>query len=255
MMQKIDELAISLQELRLPIFAKQYAAIAKACEVESRSHVEFLKELVNLEIEERYNKLIARLFKQSKLPRTKDLKDFDYTRIPKLSKSQIDELAEGGFIDHCQNILIFGNPGTGKTHLSIALARKWCMAGRKVLFTTAAELIQELLKAKNNTKLNELVKKINRFDVLIIDDISYIACDRSETDVLFLLLASRYESKSMLITSNLQFAKWNTIFKDEMTTTAAIDRLIHHSIILELNTDSYRKESAKSNAKISKQSK
>ena len=125
------------------------------------------------------------------------------------------------------------------------LTREWCNAGRKVLFKTAAELLQELLKAKASLRSNEYTNKINQYEVLVIDDISYIPCERSEADLLFLLLSSRYENKSIVITSNLAFAKWDSIFKDNMTTAATIDRLVHHSIILKLNAESYRKASAK----------
>ena len=161
-----------------------------------------------------------------------DLDGFDYLFI-------------GDFIDRGDNLLIFGNPGTGKTHLSIALTREWCNAGRKALFVTAAELIQELLKAKNSLRWNEYTNKINSNEILVIDDISYTACERHEADLLFLLLSSRYERKTIVITSNLPFANWGKIFKDNMTTAAAIDRLVHHSIILKLNAESYRKETAK----------
>ena len=141
--------------------------------------------------------------------------------------------------------MIFGNPGTGKSHLSIALAREWCQQGRKYLYTTAASLVQDLLVAKSKMSLNNLIKKLDRFEVLIIDDISYIPYERAESDVLFVLLAQRYEQRSIVITSNLVFSGWSQIFKDEMSTNAAIDRLVHHSTILELNSESYRIKAAK----------
>lgn len=143
-------------------------------------------------------------------------------------------------MERYENILIFGNPGTGKTHLSIALAREWCLQGHRVYYTSAAALVQQLLQAKQQLKLTQLIKRFDRYEVLLIDDISYIPYERSETDVLFQLLAERYEMRSTLITSNLPFIKWETLFKDEMTTAATIDRLVHHSVILELNAESYR---------------
>lgn len=229
-----------LQNLSLTTFAKSYQSVAEEFERDKKTYADYLQELALRETEYRYQKRVDRLLKQAKLPRNKLLNDFEIGRIPGLSPTRIQQLANGEFMDRYENILIFGNPGTGKTHLSIGLAREWSLLGKRVFYSTAANLVQQLLQAKLALKLEQMIKKFDRFDVLLIDDISYVPYDRQETDVLFNLLAARYEMRSVLITSNLPFAKWNTIFKDEMTTTAAIDRLIHHSEILELNTESYR---------------
>jgi DNA replication protein DnaC len=236
-----------LSNLKLPICLKDYLEVAQRCEKEKLSHVEFFYEILQRESDYRMQKKIDKLVKSAQLPRDKLLSDFDMTRIPGLAPSQIIQLAEGEFIDRYGNVLIFGNPGTGKTHLSIGLAREWCLSGRRVCFYTAASLVQQLLQAKQVLKLEQFIKKLDRFELLIIDDISYVPFERHETDVLFTLMAARYEMRSLLITSNLPFSKWNSIFKDEMTTNAAIDRLVHHAVILELNTSSYRSECAKRN--------
>ncbi len=234
-----------LKNLCLPTFASCYQQLAEDFEAEQKTYLDYLYELTLREMEHRHNQRITRLLKQAKLTRDKLLINFDINRIPGLSPSKIQHLAKGEFTRGAENIIIFGNPGTGKTHLSIALAREWCLQGRRVLYQTAASLVQQLLEAKANLKLRQFIKKLDYFEVLLIDDISYVPYSREETDVLFTLLAERYEMRSVLITSNLAFAQWNSIFKDEMTTSAAIDRLVHHSTILELNAESYRVAEAK----------
>lgn len=234
-----------LAMLKLPICLKDYQALAERCEKDKVPYVEFLYDLILRESDYRNQKRIDKLVKAARLPRDKLLSDFDMTRIPGLAPSQIGHLAEGEFIDRYGNVLIFGNPGTGKTHLSIALAREWCLSGRRVCFYTAAHLVQQLLQAKAALKLEQFIKKMDRYEMLIIDDISYVPFEKNETDVLFTLMAARYEMRSLMITSNLPFSKWDAIFKDEMTTNAAVDRLVHHAVILELNTSSYRSECAK----------
>jgi DNA replication protein DnaC len=160
---------------------------------------------------------------------------------------QVRSLLEGSFVDHKENILAFGNPGSGKTHLLCAIGQELIRKGRKVYFTPCSLLVQELLRAKKELDLSRFLKKLSRYDALIIDDIGYVQQDRSEMEVLFTLLADRYERGSVMITSNLPFSKWEQIFKDPMVTAAAIDRLVHHSVILELNIESYRMEVAKKN--------
>ena len=158
---------------------------------------------------------------------------------------QLNALRDGMFIDRHENVLAFGNPGSGKTHLLCALGQELIHRGHRVLFATCSLLVQELLVAKRELRLARLLKRLSKFRPLIIDDLGYVQQNREEMEVLFTLLADRYERGSVMLTSNLPFSKWEQIFKDPMTTAAAIDRLVHHSIILELNVPSYRLEHSK----------
>ena len=241
----MSSLEVFLKDLNLKAFKQHYQLVASRYEKDNLSMEAFLYELCQLEVNVRQEAKIKRLIKNAKLPRDKHLEDFNFERLPGLSKSEVMRLSKGNFIDKAENILIFGNPGTGKTHLSIALAREWCLLGRRVKFYSAADLVQDLLLAKKKMEMSRFLKRLSQFEVLIVDDISYMPFDKRETDVLFHLLSQRYEMKSIVITSNATFDQWGKIFKDEMTTTAAIDRVIHYSTIFELNAPSYRMENAK----------
>jgi DNA replication protein DnaC len=192
---------------------------------------------------------VARLIKSSKLPLEKTLNTFELNRLPLKIRRQVKVLSDGGFADRSENILAFGKPGSGKTHLLCGICHELARQGRKVYFGTCDLMVQELLRAKGELVLDKLLKKLGKFDVLMIDDFGYVKQNREEMEVLFTLLAYRYERGSVLITSNLPFSKWEVIFKDPMTTAAAIDRLVHHSVILELNVPSYRAEQARKRKK------
>jgi len=170
---------------------------------------------------------------------------FDRKRLSGALQTLVDHLREGSFVDRNENVLAFGNPGSGKTHLLCAIGQELLQQGRRILFTPCNLLVQDLLRAKRDLKLASVLKKLSRYHALIIDDIGYVQQSREEMEVLFTLLADRYERGSVMLTSNLPFSRWEQIFKDPMTTAAAIDRLVHHSVILELNLPSYRLEESK----------
>lgn len=234
-----------LKELFLGTIRKCHADIALQAQQDSLSYQEYLLELAEKECITRRNNRIERNLRDSKLPRDKNLDTFDLKRIPTKVAQQVSLLKEGAFVEHQENILAFGNPGSGKTHLLCALGQELIRSGKKVYFAPCSLLVQDLLKAKEELQLKRLLKKLSKYHALIIDDIGYVQQDRAEMEVLFTLLADRYERGSVMITSNLPFSKWERIFKDPMVTAAAIDRLVHHSVILELNIPSYRMNAAK----------
>lgn len=240
-----QELDAGLKELRMPTVRACYREQAEMARRESLSYERYLLELLRREREERYHNRIRRWLRQSGLPLEKTLDGFDRGRLPVKLNRQLSVLLEGGFLDRKENVLAFGPPGSGKTHLLCALGQELIHQGRRVLFRPCSLLVQELLIAKRDLTLARLLKRLTKYDTLIIDDIGYVQQSREEMEVLFTLLADRYERGSVMITSNLPFSKWEQIFKDPMTTAAAIDRLVHHSIILELNLPSYRLEASK----------
>lgn len=234
-----------LRELHLPTIRNSYEEQARQAEKESLSYEQYLLEVCERESQERQTKRIDRLLRQSCLPLEKSLEAFDLKRLPAKLARQVQNLRQGDAVERKENLLAFGNPGSGKTHLLCGLAQELVRAGRRVLFTTSTLLVQDLLVAKRDLKLSRVLKRLSRHDVLLIDDLGYVQQSREEMEVLFTLLADRYERGSVWLTSNLPFSKWESIFKDAMTTAAAIDRLVHHSVILELNLPSYRLEAAK----------
>ena len=234
-----------LAELRLSTMRQQYTESAQQASQESLSYESYLEGLAEREVECRRHKRIGRLLRDSRLPLEKSLNSFDLARLPNTLVQQVRSLLDGQFLDRTENILAFGNPGSGKTHLVCAIGQSLVQQGHKVYFSTCSLLVQELLRAKRDLALDKALKKFSKYEVLIIDDIGYVQHNRQEMEVLFSLLAYRYERGSVMITSNLAFSQWESIFKDPMTTAAAIDRLVHHSVILELNLKSYRIEAAK----------
>ena len=229
----------------MPTIRRSYEEVAGQARADSWSYEQYLLELLNLECDVRLQNRIHRNLSISKLPLSKTFENFDKKRLPAKVANHLNVLVNGSFLSRSENILAFGNPGSGKTHLLCAIGHALIECGKKVLFITCGQLVQDLLIAKRELEITKKLKKLSKFDAVIIDDIGYVQQSQEEMEVLFTFLADRYEQGSLMITSNLPFSKWEQIFKDPMTTAAAIDRLVHHSVILELNIDSYRMEQAK----------
>ena len=242
---KAGELKACLKELHLPTVQACHGELADSARREGLSYEAYLLEVMQRECQLRRQQRTERLLRESRLPVDKNLSAFDLKRLPGKVSAVVRTLMEGSFVDRKENVLAFGNPGSGKTHLLCAIGQELVRAGRSVYFRSTNLLVQELLLAKRELKLPRMIKKLSRYQALILDDLGYVQQSREEMEVLFTLLAERYERGSVLITSNLPFSKWESIFKDAMTTAAAIDRLVHHSVILELNLPSYRVEQAK----------
>jgi len=239
-----EQIVHCLKQLHMPTIRSCYEQIADQARKESFSYEQYLLELLKLECDGRRQNRIARNLRASKLPPSKTFDNFDKKRLPAKVATHLNVLIDGSFLNRCENVLAFGNPGSGKTHLLCAIGHELIEQGRRVLFIPCSQLVQDLLIAKRDLEMSKLLKKLSRYDTVIIDDIGYVQQSRQEMEVLFTFLADRYERSSLMITSNLPFSKWEQIFKDPLTAAAAIDRLVHHSVILELNIASYRMEQA-----------
>jgi DNA replication protein DnaC len=239
-----DGVEVLLRSLRLPSFVECHGEVSAKAEKQGWSFGQYLYHLAEQELADREQRRIERLLKQSKLPSSKTLATLDLSHLPTKVRRQVPTLCEGGFVERAENVLSFGLPGRGKTHLACAIGHELVTRGYSVLFTPTYQLVQKLLVAKRDLALENLLRRLDRFDVVICDDLGYVQQERDEMEVLFTFLGERYERRSVMITSNLVFSKWDRIFKDPMTTAAAIDRVVHHSTILELTGPSVRNEEA-----------
>jgi len=240
----LEALAVLLRALKLPTVARHAEEVADKAEHEGWSFAQYLRHLMALEVEERRRRRIERNQRDSELPAEKTLATLDRKRLPATAAKMVPTLCEGAFLGRGDNVLLFGLPGRGKTHVACAIGHDLVRRGHRVLFTPTYALVQRLLAAKRDLRLEEELGVLDGFDAVILDDIGYVQQNRDEMEVLFTFLAERYERKSVLITSNLVFSEWDRIFKDPMTTAAAIDRLVHHAVILELTGKSKRAEDA-----------
>jgi DNA replication protein DnaC len=238
-------LPVLLTQLRLPTVARLWPVLTETADRESWPAAKTLAALMEHEVAERARRRTARHLLEARLPAGKTLDCFDFTAVTSISKARVTALAEGdSWLDQGTNILLFGPPGVGKSHLAAALGHAMIDAGYRVLFTRTTDLVQQLQTARQELKLATAIEKLDKYHLLVLDDLSYVQKSQAETSVIFELISARYERRSLLITANQPFGAWDAIFPDPAMTVAAIDRLVHHSIILEMNTGSYRRKSA-----------
>ena len=242
----LASLPVLLRSMCLGEMARELDRITEQAGRAGWSHEQYLRTLCDVELCGRAERRQQRLLKESHLPEGKTMSGLEQERLPLRVRRQVAALLDGRFVEQAENVLAFGLPGRGKSHLCCAIARELIVTkGYRALFITAVQLVEQLLVAKRDLRLDAVLRKLDGFEIIVLDDIGYIQQSRDEMEVLFTFLSERYERRSLMITSNLVFSQWDRIFKDPLTTAAAIDRLIHHSIILELDGDSYRMQHAK----------
>jgi DNA replication protein DnaC len=238
-------LMLLLTELRLPTIKSLYVAFAEQADKEGWPAARLLAVLTEHEVAERARRRIERHLCEARLLPGKTLENFDFNAVPMVSKAQVNALsAADGWLDEGANLILIGPPGAGKSHLAAAIGLALVENGYRVLFTRTTDLVQKLQVARRELALQAAIDKLHKYHLLILDDLAYVSKDQAETSVLFELISARYELRSLLITANQPFGEWNKIFPDPAMTLAAVDRLVHHSTIFELNVDSYRRRTA-----------
>jgi DNA replication protein DnaC len=243
----IDEarLGIMLNELRLPTIKTLWSQFAEQADREGWPAARFLSAIAEHELAERDRRRIERHLAEAHLPPGKTLDSFAFDAVPMVSKAQVMAMTAGdSWLAKGANILLFGPPGGGKSHLAAAIGLALIENGRRVLFTRTTDLVQKLQVARRELQLESAIAKLDKFDLLILDDLAYVTKDQAETSVLFELVSARYERRSIMITANQPFGEWNRVFPDPAMTLAAVDRLVHHATIFEMNVESYRRRSA-----------
>ena len=238
-------LPLLLKQLRLTSFSRHWETLLEQCTQRSWNSAQYLTALCEQELADRHSRRISRYAKESQLPSGKTLSSFDFTQVPELKAEQLEAFTTGtDWVHQARNLLLFGASGVGKTHLAAAIGHGLTEQGIRVRHYTTTALVQQLQQAREQLRIEDALQKLDKYRVLILDDFGYVKKSDQETYVLFELIAHRYETGSLIITSNQPFSEWDRIFPDEMMTVAAIDRLVHHANLIEVRSDSYRRKAA-----------
>lgn len=238
-------LAHHLKALKLPTFLREYDKLARQCAADGVDHPRYLLRLAELELIERERRTVERRIKEARFPAVKSLDSFDFTAISSLNKTLVLELARSEYVARRENIVAVGNSGTGKSHIALGLGLAACQKGLSVGFVTAAALVHELLEARDEKRLLRLQRQLAGYKLLIIDELGYVPLSPTGAELLFEVFSQRYERGATIVTSNLPFDEWTSVFGSERLTGALLDRLTHHVHILEMNGDSYRLKQSK----------
>lgn len=229
-----------LKKLRLPSVQRHYRKLASQAAQNNLTHEQFLLALLEEENRNREENTRKSRIRQARFPSLKTLEQYDFSALPSLNKPLILKLAQGEYLSKAENVVFLGSSGTGKTHLATAMGMEACRQGKRVAFYTAAELVNLLQEAQAQYRLSRVEQKLNTLDLLLVDELGYLALDENGVKLLFSVFASRYERKSTIVTTNLPFEQWEQVFKDAAMTAALVDLLTHHCHLLEMNGDSYR---------------
>jgi len=244
-MAKVESLPVLLKELKLSGFSRHWQALSQKALDEQWSCEQYLAQLCDQEVSERYQRRLQRYTREAQLPPGKPLSQFDFDAVEGITQANVNALvSQPQWVKQASNLLLFGPSGVGKTHLAAGIAYGLLEQGIRVRFSSATHLVQSLQQARESLVLSEALARLDKYDVLVIDDIGYVKKSDQETQALFELIAHRYEAGSLIITSNQPFSDWDQIFGDNMMTVAAIDRLVHHARILEIKAESYRKKAS-----------
>ena len=241
-----------LRQLKLPTMLREYASMAAVCAREGQDHLAFLLRLVERELIEREQRAAQRRIKSARFPVLKTLDTFQFEAQPSINRPLLLELSRGEYLDRQENLLLMGNPGTGKTHLATALGQAACMQGKRVRFFSVTALVTQLLESREDRQLERFLKRLDKQQLLILDEFGYVPFSKAGAELLFEVVSRAYERTSLILTTYLPFENWTEVLGNERLTGALLDRITHRVHIIEANGESYRLRDAKNRARRKK---